>query len=209
VTRAGQRLTVVDGDTLELDGRVFDLTGIDAPELGQGCSHGGAIWHCGLAAALALHKFIIVSTDPVVCRAVDDEAPGRHGPLRCNIDTTDLSHFMVYSGYAVAGPEADELLRLAQKEAQNPELGIWGSEFVPPDEWRQGRRLDGEEEPCSYPDEVIGIVGEDGAREYFVPTDERFEEIRDAAAEGASRFCSDEEARAAGWRRPGERRADD
>jgi endonuclease YncB( thermonuclease family) len=48
----GQGVRVIDGDTVEIDGRLVQLYGIDAPELGQLCDRDGELWECGREAAL-------------------------------------------------------------------------------------------------------------------------------------------------------------
>ena len=46
---SGQAVRVIDGDTLEFDGQIIRLYGIDAPELGQLCDENGKPWPCGVA----------------------------------------------------------------------------------------------------------------------------------------------------------------
>lgn len=51
---------VVDGETLELNGVVYRLHGIDAPEAGQKCSKpNGKFWDCGKAAISALEELVL------------------------------------------------------------------------------------------------------------------------------------------------------
>ena len=47
---------VVDGDTIEVDGTVYRINGIDAPEYGQKCGAVDASWQCGKE-ALTLMAF--------------------------------------------------------------------------------------------------------------------------------------------------------
>ncbi len=52
---------MIDGDTLQSDGEIIQLYGIDAPELGQTCLRENEPWPCGVEAALALQKMVKLS----------------------------------------------------------------------------------------------------------------------------------------------------
>ena len=49
---------------------------------------------------------------------------------------------------------------------------------------------------------VKGTLGAGGDRLYYVPTDPEYQQISVDPARGERLFCSDEEARLAGWTRP-------
>lgn len=52
------RVTVIDGDTLEMHGKRIRLHGIDAPESGQTCrSQSGKTYRCGQLAAKQMTKY--------------------------------------------------------------------------------------------------------------------------------------------------------
>ena len=57
--------TVLDGDTIEVDGRMIRLEGIDAPELGQTCVRFDKEVDCGVIARAALLD--LVTAVEVVC----------------------------------------------------------------------------------------------------------------------------------------------
>ena len=48
------KVSVVDGDTLQIGDKVYNLYGIDAPELGQLCFQDGRWNRCGVTAAFEL-----------------------------------------------------------------------------------------------------------------------------------------------------------
>lgn len=202
---AGDRhtISVVDGDTLQIGGRIVQLAGIDAPEMGQICSHDDQDWHCGLRAAYALNKLIELAASPVVCTEVV-EGPGGVATASCESRNENLSLTMVQSGYAVALPEASIFYQDAEKNARKAGLGIWASRFVMPWAWRKGERLAAEARQADAACTIRGKVAADGSRLYFVPTDPAYDTMAIDPSRGERTFCSDEDARAAGWRRPGQ-----
>ncbi|WP_031550510.1 thermonuclease family protein [Parvularcula oceani] len=183
-------IRIVDGDTVAWHGRLHDLYGIDAPELGQRCLSGTHLYPCGLDAALALDKRI--KLDPLHCEA----APERRSELVCHVGGSSLAELQIHDGYAYPDPGAPYAFRQAAQTAKAAHLGVWRGEHVAPARWLEGERLPAENaSPQACP--VIG-VSEEGARLYFVPTDADYRQV--AALPGITRFCSDEEARSAGWR---------
>jgi endonuclease YncB( thermonuclease family) len=62
-----ERLSVIDGDTLQVDGAIVQLYGIDAPELGQLCQSEERLWPCGVDAALALSKLLTLNRSSLHC----------------------------------------------------------------------------------------------------------------------------------------------
>jgi endonuclease YncB( thermonuclease family) len=182
---------VIDGDTLEIDGKAVQLFGIDAPELSQSCQHDGEPWTCGLDAAYSLHKVITLAEHRPTCEPQDGPA------MICFADERNLSFALLEQGYAVALKDAPREYQEKVRQARFGNLGIWRGSFEPPDAWRSkyhnGRTEAG---PCTIHGRVV-----DGRKLYFVPTDQQYDGLPDDGA-GARRFCSDEAARAAGWQRP-------
>lgn len=97
---AGDTLTgaakVLDGDTLELQGRLIDLYGIDAPEAEQVCARAdGSRYRCGQTAAGVLRQRI--GTTPVSCTPKGGDRQERLTAV-CHVGETDLSAWMVAQG---------------------------------------------------------------------------------------------------------------
>jgi endonuclease YncB( thermonuclease family) len=190
-------MKVIDGDTLQVDGRVFEIFGIDAPEWGQRCLNGGALTKCGHDAAFRLKQRVDI--DPLACRPAPDGAPPGH--LVCMSGDASVAHLMLTEGSAVASSGAPAEYREVERQARDAGLGLWRGRFIPPTDWAAGARLPeeaAEPEPCP----VLGLTLAGGARVYLVPTDA--DHKAHEAAGAAERFCSDAAARAAGYRRPGE-----
>ncbi len=95
---------VIDGDTIEVAGRVIRLYGIDAPELGQVCRIGERAYDCGKIARTALLDLTAGVT--VSCKLAspnpegspEDGLDGRIG--RCGADGYDLSEGVISEFYA-------------------------------------------------------------------------------------------------------------
>ena len=93
------RASVIDGDTIEVNGHRIRLHGIDAPESAQTCLAGGERWRCGRHATRALRDRIASRT--VACEERDR---GRYGRMVavCRLGGRDLNAWMVSEGWALA-----------------------------------------------------------------------------------------------------------
>jgi len=193
-------VAVIDGDTIQLGGRVIQLYGIDAPELGQRCYH-DAIWApCGQLAALALRKLILVEHAPLRCAPVSGADVTAANV--CLVGDVDVARVLLADGLVVVADDPEPGYREAA--ARRASLGLWHSRFQPPAEWRSGARFpDGpaaELEPCP----VKAVISAAGDRFHYVPTDAAYSSLEVDSPAGGQVFCSDEEARRAGWQREGE-----
>lgn len=191
------RVEVVDGDTLSLEGRLIQLHGIDAPELGQTCYHDGIEQLCGVIAARALHKLVNMTQGPLRCVPVGTYL--QMETMTCWAGHWDLARVLVADGYALAAPHGPSAYVEQESEAREARLGLWSGDFMLPWEWRPdadggtGARRD-----CN----VKAVVGKDGARRFYVPLDEAYDGIALDRKHGDRLFCSDEAALQAGWSRP-------
>lgn len=127
------RVRVVDGDTLDLEGRRIRLLGLDAPELGQTCGAPERTSRCGEDARDALRRE--VAAGGVACRVSGRDKWGRDLGT-CRAGGRDLGAGLVRAGHAVAsgryGPE--------EREAREAGRGIWSGPFEMPSLWRQAHR---------------------------------------------------------------------
>lgn len=191
----GEALSI-DGDTLEIGGSLVQLQGIDAPELGQTCLRGGKRWRCGLEAAFALKRALVLGS--VSCLPSRTEGP-RILAL-CTRGSVDLAEELLRKGYAVVADDATPGYRRAESAARAAGLGLWRGEFVRPWDWRRGVRLSGGPSDAVVVCEVKGVINDRGQRVFYVPGDKGYDNITVDPAKGERLFCSDDEALLRGWR---------
>lgn len=129
---------VIDGDTLEIAGERIRLHGIDAPEMGQGCTRrNGTVWRCGLTARAALAR--MVKGAEVRCEVRDHDKYGRT-VAKCFVAGLDLEAAMVGKGLAIAYRAYSMDYAVVEDEARAARRGIWSTTFAEPHDWRQAHR---------------------------------------------------------------------
>jgi len=199
-TLAGS-FSVIDGDTLEIEGEIVQLHGIDAPELGQTCLLKSKRWRCGLEAAFALKR--LVAAGPVVCRPTSRDAARDDAGTKavCVAGSADLAEKMLQKGYAVALEQTSPSYTSAEASARSASLGLWRSTFIRPWEWRQGIRLPGGPADEVAVCEVKGTIDSQNQRVFYLPSDKGYGEIVIDSSKGERMFCSDDAALLAGWKR--------
>lgn len=196
---ANQRNCVIDGDTIEIRGERIRFHGIDAPESRQTCVARGQVWRCGRKAAIALADFI--GRSPVRCEKRGTDRYGRT-IAACHVRGDDVEQWMVLNGWALAYRRYSRDYVAHEQAAQAAHAGIWRGEFVPPWEWRQGKRLQVATVPRRGKRCVIkGNISSKSDRIYHVPGGRYYDRTKISTAKGERWFCSAAEARAAGWRK--------
>ena len=130
--------SVIDGDTVVINGERIRLHGIDAPEGKQTCQLDGQPWNCGRDASLALADKI--GANPIECESTGK--PDRYGRTIavCRLNGEDLNAWMVSQGWALAYRQYSRAYVPQENDAKEAKRGIWASEFTPPWEWRRERR---------------------------------------------------------------------
>tara|TARA_R110000850_G_scaffold117196_4_gene233545 strand:- start:246 stop:737 length:492 start_codon:yes stop_codon:yes gene_type:complete len=132
------RASVIDGDTLEIQGQRIRLWGIDAPESRQTCTRSVETYRCGQVAANRLDQHI--ASRPVVCVQVDIDRY-RRVVARCSVGRADLGSWLVREGLAVRYPEYAGLSYVVEETAaRRARRGVWSGPFDLPWEWRRDRR---------------------------------------------------------------------
>ena len=191
--------TVTDGDSIRVSGSRIRLFGIDAPESQQTCVTGGQRWRCGLSATRALRK--VIAGRPVVCTERDRDGYGRIVAV-CRAGGEDINAWMVAQGMAVAYTKYSRAYVGQQRSAKAARRGLWRGDFVTPWDWRRGKRL-AAAAPAAPVGEcrIKGNISRSGTRIYHVPGGQHYARTKINTAKGERWFCTESEARAAGWRR--------
>lgn len=197
---------VLDGDTIEIGSDRVRLWGVDAPEGRQTCLDGSRRWPCGRRAARALAGRI--DGRSVTCDERDHD--GRIIAV-CRQGGREVNAWLVREGWALAYRRYTRAYVAEESAAKAARRGLWRGEFVPPWDWRQGKRLNAagrdarhtasrDRRACN----IKGNVSRNGGRRiYHVPGDPDYANTRISASRGERWFCTESEARAAGWRRAG------
>ena len=186
---------IVDGDTLEVAGIAIRLNGIDAPEAAQDCrSAQGFPFSCGDHATEALRGF--VGARRVSCQPMDTDRYGRT-VARCVAGGVDLGQWMVRQGYAIAYRRYSIAYVADEAAAQRAGAGFWSAQMQRPSEYREAQRAPAQVATgdCRSKGNVSG-----NGRIYHMPGDAFYEATRISPSRGERWFCSEAEARAAGWR---------
>lgn len=204
------RATVIDGDTIEISGQRVRFNGIDAPESKQSCKNSkGKPYACGRVAANALDKFLSASR-PVSCQFVEWDQYGRFVGNCARADGKSVQEWLVQNGHALDWPRYSSGAFAAQEAtAKALKRGVWQGDFQRPWEWRVAQQ-DQTTPAASSP--AVSLVGQSGCnikgnisakgeRIYHVPGQKYYSQTKISEGKGERWFCSEAEARQAGWRK--------
>jgi endonuclease YncB( thermonuclease family) len=190
------RAAVIAGDTLRLNGQIVKLSGVEAPEDNQPCFYAnGRRWSCSAAARKALDR--LVRGKRVVCApsGADDSGYTR---AACQAGGEDLAKGLILAGHVFAETGMFATYRADEDAARESRAGVWQGEAVRPSEWRA--RI-WEEAKSAAPDgcPIKGVV-RSGEPVYTVPWSNDYNGARFRAAKAERWFCSEREARDAGFK---------
>jgi endonuclease YncB( thermonuclease family) len=198
-TLSGRVVDVIDGDSIVVatsrHGQVeVRLAEIDAPEHGQ---------PYGLESRQRLSALVGNAHVDLTLQTLDE-----HGRTVARVRAGDLDVCaeMVRAGAAWAYRRylRDDALLSIEDDARRAERGLWqlpAAERIPPWEWRhagQQARLAADPGAACR---IKGNVSSRGERIYHVPGQRYYDATRISPSQGERWFCSEAEARAAGWRR--------
>lgn len=190
---------VIDGDTLDIAGERIRLFGIDAPEAGQVCQDGaGRAWDCGGHATARLQALAL---GQVRCELRDQDRYGRL-VARCTAGGTDLAGALVAEGAAFAYERYSRDYLGAEARARAAGRGIWSGIAERPHLARARAGGDPGAAAAAGGCAIKGNISERG-RIYHLPGTRAYAATRINEARGERWFCSQAEARAAGWRPAG------
>jgi len=215
---------VKDGDTIQIGSVVYNLAGIDAPEVDQPCLDNHADnWACGIEARDRLAK--LIGGREVRCTDLAGDKAYKNGRLGvCTVvgETVSLNQAMIRAGYGVSFVSAKAAFQADEATAAENKQGLWSGCFVAPADFRS-KTTDGKLLGASCPPDK-----EKEVREALFPADLpmpsgcniRAKQVRRARLTGnvgvylipqcrnyATQpkpdrwFCSEDDARAAGYRK--------
>ena len=189
---------VIDGDSFEVAGVRIRLHAIDAPENGQMCeTPRGAQWACG-------GWVMKVTTDryqgqTARCTATDTDRYGRT-VARCTALGGDVGAWLVGQGMAFAYVKYGDDYAALERTAAAQDRGLHAVRMQMPEAFRRAQRsTPAQEINANCP--IKGNISAKGARIYHMPGQEFYTRTRIDPAKGERWFCSETEARAAGWRK--------
>lgn len=194
---------VADGDTIVLEGageaselRVR-LFGIDAPEGDQSCTDArGRPWACGEFAARRLAQ--LAEGRVVDCEERDRDRYGRVVAI-CRVGGRDLNGTMVDEGLAFAYREFSDRYVAQERAARRDRRGIFAGRALAPWEHRAAQRTGSTVLAGPNGCTIKGNISRSGRRLYHTPASPSFAETRIDEARGERWFCSEAQARAAGF----------
>lgn len=195
------RAKIIDGDTIQIAHQRIRLFGIDAPETKQSCVAAGKKWSCGRNATFGLSA--IIERQWVYCRQKDKDRYGRVVAV-CNLagaDGPDVNAAMVRQGWALAYRRYSKDYVADEDIARKAKAGLWVGQFVAPWDWRRGKRLQAANDNVAGKCLIKGNIGKRGVRIYHIPGGAYYERTRIDEQKGERWFCSEDDARKAGWRR--------
>ena len=190
------RAVAISGDLLRVDGSVVRLAGIETPEPNQPCfKSNGRRWNCGTSARSALEK--ILRAGHADCARSGQDVGGTV-LATCKINDTDIAEALVRGGHVFATSGLFASYSAAETEARGGEIGLWQGEAVRPKEWRDQIW---EEAKKAAPEgcPIKGFVRASD-RLYTMPWSQDYVGAKVRAVKGGRWFCSEDEARAAGFK---------
>jgi endonuclease YncB( thermonuclease family) len=188
---------VIDADTWIVGGETVRLFGIDAPEMAQPCKDSkGKDWACGVWAADQVRQRY--GGRRVVCERLGQDKYGRT-IARCFADSRDVAREIVADGLAFAFRRYSTDYVLDEKAAARNARGLHAGQVEPPARFR-ARKSSAKQVAQSGDCVIKGNISSKGARIYHVPGQQYYARTRISMARGERWFCTQAQARAAGWR---------
>ena len=195
---------IKDADTILVNRIEVRLYGIDAPESNQSCKNKrGRSYACGKAATKVLTK--LLRNKQVKCAIKGKDKYQRVLGI-CRRGAINVNQYLVAQGWAIAYLRYDDRYIDAQTMAKRQRVGLWQGEFQSPENFRREILANNDESlPSSEKTgcTIKGNINSKGQRIYHTPWGSKnYKKTRISEKKGERWFCTEGEARAAGWRAP-------
>jgi endonuclease YncB( thermonuclease family) len=191
------RARAIDGDTLAIGALRVRLYGIDAPETGQRCKTAeGKPWPCGAAATKRLA--VLISGGDLRCEGRGYDRYDRLLAV-CRIGGKDVNATLVAEGLAEAYRKYALDYVPQEQAARAARRGLWQGAHEAPQAVRAATKSAPAPQSAPGGCAIKGNISGNG-RIYHLPGSRSYEKTRIDTAKGERWFCSEGEARAAGWR---------
>jgi len=187
-------IRVIDGDTIDVADTRIRLFGIDAPEMGQPCvASDGVTFNCGAWVKTQVTQ--VFENHQAVCAPVETDRYGRT-VATCLVDGKDVGATLVTAGLATAFTRYSDAYVAAEKGAVLAGRGLWAFEMDLPSTYRRAAAsVDELPSDC----QIKGNITANG-RIYHMPHNRDYGRTRINEASGERWFCTEADARRAGWR---------
>ena len=191
------RASVIDGDTFKINNIPIRLHGIDAPETDQSChNQDGKSYRCGKLAKTQMVKY---TKGKIVACNINGRDRYKRLIAVCYAGNQDLNGLLVSDGLALAYRQYSKKYIEAENVAKLNKVGLWQGRFVKPWDWRKGKRLVKESTKHSDKCMIKGNISSSG-KIYHTPSSPWYKRTKINTGKGERWFCSEEAAKAAGWR---------
>ncbi len=190
------RASAVSGNVLRIKSSEVRLAGIEAPDPAQPCfKANGKRWSCADTATQALGR--LVRGRKMACELSNPDK----GPIplaHCRAGDIDIAAELVKEGHVFASEGYFRTYGSEEEAARAAKLGLWQGQNERPSIWR-ARVWD--EAKRTAPDgcPIKGFV-RSRSRIYAMPWSEDYDQRTIKTVKGERWFCSEDEARAAGFR---------
>ena len=193
------RANVVSGGEMRVGGTLLRLFGIEVPEPGQTCAGSGRgrdTASCAAIAKGALQR--LVAGKQVVCEVSAAKSGEPAASATCTVNGADIAGQLVRGGTVFAATGLFSTYASAEREAKAASAGLWKSEIDRPAEYR-AKVWD--EAKSAAPDgcPIKAVVAGD-SKTYLVPWAAGYDRAKVRSTKGERWFCTESEARAAGWK---------
>lgn len=188
---------VIDGDTLEVGDTRIRLFGIDAVEQSQTCRHPTrGDWPCGREVTGEVRRWLDGET--LRCAPRDTDRYGRVVAI-CRLRGADVGEALVTAGLAFAYKTYSTRYVPQEAQALRAGRGLWTSVVLRPEAFR--RNQGASPVPAQASCRIKGNISSKDERIYHVPGQTWYARTKISPRKGERWFCSEAEARKAGWRR--------